>query len=121
MYRQVALDYAQAWHPETVLALPEIGALGYYSRSQVVDTVGLVSPASVAYYPVPMDQVLGDNAVPRALIRDVRPDYVVSLDTFVAGSLMTDPWFESSYQLIDERPTPTLPNYKALLVFRRLE
>ena len=84
------------------VATPEIGALGYASGLRVLDTVGLVSPESLRYQPVPPHLVAAerDNAVPAALIRDFRPEYVVSLESFVRLSLVEEPWFRASYRLV---------------------
>ncbi len=69
---QVMLDVGSglaASLPSTaVIAAPEIGALGYASNLRILDTVGLVSPAAIPYYPLPREQVLTDNAIPPQLI-----------------------------------------------------
>jgi hypothetical protein len=118
LYRTVALDYAARWEPSTVVAAPEIGALGYYSQAQILDTVGLISPVAARYYPLPAEQLASDNAVAPRLIADARPDYVVSLDQFVRKSLLLDPTFQASYTLVEARPA-VIWDSTQLLVYRR--
>ncbi len=119
-YAAVADDLALEYPLGTTLAAPEIGALGYFSGFRMLDTVGLVSPGAAHHYPLPPDQVLGDNAVPPRLIEARRPDLVVSLDQFVVRSLLPDSWFQDNYVL--ERRTPlAIFQSQELLVFRRTD
>jgi hypothetical protein len=118
LYHQIAVDYQDQWRENTLLALPEIGAMGYYSRSEVLDTVGLVSPVALNYYPIPNAQLFSDNAVPVAMIKDLQPDYVVTLDIFILGTLISDPWFQEHYELVEQRDVQVWTS-KAILVYRR--
>jgi hypothetical protein len=101
-----------------VVAAPEIGALGYASNLRILDTAGLVSPSALAYYPLPADQLLTDNAVPSGLIHDQRPDAVVALDAYVQRTLLADPAFVADYHPIARYPAPVWMS-KELLVFTR--
>jgi len=103
-----------------VVAAPEIGALGYASRLRILDTVGLVSPAARAYYPLPADQLVTDNAVPASLIADARPDAVVALDAFVERTLLVDPAFQRDYRLEQAYPVDVWHSTR-VLVFRRVD
>jgi hypothetical protein len=115
----VGAELNQTLPSDAVIAAPEIGALGYASQLRILDTVGLVSPAAVGYYPLPREQLIVDNAVPARLIIDQQPDAVVSLDAFVQQSLMRDAAFQRDYQL--ERSYPVdVWNSSELLVFRRV-
>lgn len=101
-----------------VIAAPEIGALGYASNLHILDTVGLVSPAALPYYPLPREQVLTDNAIPPRLIVDQKPDVVVTLNAFAQQSLLPDAAFQRDYRL--ERSYPaTVWQSDELLLFRR--
>ncbi|MGI9148898.1 MAG: hypothetical protein ACR2IK_20505 [Chloroflexota bacterium] len=107
--------------PQTaVIAAPEIGALGYASRLHILDTVGLVSPVSLAYYPLLPDQLVTDNAIPPRLITDQRPDVVVTLDAFAQKSLLPDAAFQHAYTLEHTYPAPVWQS-EELLLFRRDE
>ncbi len=119
---QVMLDVgyglAESLPPTAVIAAPEIGALGYASNLRILDTVGLVSPVAIPYYPLPREQVLTDNAIPARLIIDQKPDVVVTLDAFAQLSLLPDPAFQRDYVLERSLPAAVWQS-AALLVFRR--
>jgi arabinofuranosyltransferase len=107
--------------PQTaVVAAPEIGALGYASNLRMLDTVGLVSPAALPYYPLPPEQLVGDNAIPARLIVDRQPDAVVTLDAFARRSLLEDPAFMRDYRLEASYPAAVWRSHE-LLLFRRVD
>jgi hypothetical protein len=85
----------------TVVALPEVGAFGYESEARVLDTVGLVSPEALAYYPLPATYT-GDNAIPADLVKQERPDYVVGLSRYFQTPLLDADWFSRDYRLLAE-------------------
>jgi arabinofuranosyltransferase len=120
LYVAVGKQLAASMQPGAVVAAPEIGALGYSSNLRVLDTVGLVSPSALPYYPLPADQLVTDNAIPARLISDHQPDAVVTLDAFAARSLLTDPIFEQDYQLAARYPANVWQSHE-LLVFRRVD
>jgi hypothetical protein len=116
----VGRELADTLPATAVVAAPEIGALGYASNLRILDTVGLVSPVARAYYPLPKEQLVVDNAVPPRLIDDANPDAVVTFDAFAQRSLLGDPSFERDYRL--ERTIPVqVWQSSALLVFRRVD
>ncbi len=86
----------------TVVAAGDIGAVGYFSRAHILDTVGLVTPEMIAYYP--LDESLlaeGANyAVPPAIIMDHLPDYIVLMESFVRNGLARDPAFAQLYSQV---------------------
>lgn len=102
---------------QTVVALPEIGAFGYVSRARILDTVGLVSPEAVRFYPLPPG-LRSDNAVPPELVRQLRPDYLVGLDLFLPEPLLAADWFQRQYRLIAAFDAP-IWGARAVLVYER--
>lgn len=92
---------------ETVVAAGDIGALGYYSKATILDTVGLISPEVMDYYPYPDDLVASDAnyAVPPAVIYDFRPDYIVIMEVHIRNGLLKQERFADEYQLIALIPT----------------
>jgi hypothetical protein len=116
----VGHELGGALPPNAVIAAPEIGALGYASNLRILDTVGLVSPSALPYYPLPIEQLASDNAIPARLIEDQRPDAVVTMDAFAARSLLPDPAFQVDYTLEHAYDAPVWASQQ-LLVFRRRE
>ncbi len=119
LYKQVAVDLEPEVDSSTVIAAPEIGALGYHSSASVLDTIGLVSPEVSGYYPIdPSEAVVGiQNAVPSELILELRPDYVVSLEVFIRNSLLKSEEFDMLYSHVASYPTSKFGS-KGLSVFR---
>ncbi len=109
LYQQVGIELRDKYGvtPETLVASADIGAVGYFSRATIVDTVGLVTPALSSYYPIPQSLLVpGQNyAIPPQLIRDTKPAYLVTMEAFVRLGLEQDPDFKANYQLIEEIPT----------------
>jgi arabinofuranosyltransferase len=117
---EVGRGLGESLPANAVIAAPEIGALGYASKLRILDTVGLVSPSAIPYYPLPADQLVTDNAIPSRLIHDQRPEVVVTLDAFAQGSLMNDPTFQREYRLERTYPAPVWQS-EELLMFRRAD
>jgi len=115
---EVGRELAASLPVNAVVAAPEIGALGYASSLRILDTVGLISPVALRYYPLLPKQLVTDNAIPPELIADQRPDVVVTLDAFAQKSLLTDAAFLQAYRLERTYPAPVWQS-EALLVFRR--
>jgi hypothetical protein len=119
LYRDVALALRPRLRADQVVAAPEIGALGYHCHCRILDTAGLVSPRALAYYPVARELHVVNQAVPPGLIRDTRPDFVVSLDVFIARSLLAAPWFAEQYRPALEMPAGAFGSTRLLVLERR--
>jgi hypothetical protein len=94
--------------PQTRVASGDIGAVGYFSRATIVDTVGLVTPELTRYYPVDAALIAeGQNyAIPPQLIYDTTPQYLVTMEGFVREGLAQQDQFRADYALITEYPFP---------------
>jgi hypothetical protein len=103
-----------------VVAAPEIGALGYACGCSVLDTVGLISPAALSFYPAPEQDGSANYSVPVRLVEALKPDYLVTLDVFIRSSLLQDRGFQSIYREIWEAET-TAFNSRRLVVYERFE
>lgn len=84
--------------PDAVIAAPEIGAIGDEADSRILDAVGLVSPEAVPYHRP------GAWTVPPDLIRERRPDAIISADIFLDPAMANTPWFRASYRQVAALP-----------------
>ena len=103
----------------TVVAAGDIGAIGYYSRAHILDTIGLVTPEISHYYPFDR-QLLAEDAnyaVPPAIILDYTPDYVVLMEDFVRNGLAVDSTFRALYAEVWFIPTDYYG--KGMIVYQR--
>jgi hypothetical protein len=122
---QLELQYHQAADrlrgeltPETVLAAADVGTLGYETGARMLDTVGLVSPASSEYYPLPADEYVINYAIPSQLILDRNPDYLVFLEVYGRNTLLRDAVFGRRYELIDTLPSDIYGS-RGMLIYKR--
>lgn len=90
---------------ETVIAAGDIGALGFYTRAHIFDTIGLVTEHAKNYYDPDLLKAVqaesGNYAIPPDLILDRQPDYVVVMEFSIREGLMKDPRFLEQYELIE--------------------
>lgn len=106
LYEQAGRDLAPEVTGETVIAAHDIGAVGYFSGAEILDTLGLVSPQSTAYYPIGESMLATTGtAVAPDLIFDERPDFIVILETYGRNGLLRDPRFEAAYVLREKIET----------------
>jgi hypothetical protein len=120
LYAEVGRDLApRVTAQQTVIAAGDIGALGYYSNARILDTVGLISPQTVRYYP--LDRALYtsiDYAIAPGLIVDEAPDFAVFLETYGRNGLLRDQRFLSAYTLVEKIPT-AIYDSDGLLIYAR--
>jgi hypothetical protein len=118
LYERVAADLRGRVSPGEVIAAGDIGALGYFTGAQMLDTIGLVSPVAVGYYPLPDSMYVINYAIPPALIDDQRPEVVVLLEVYGRSGLLLDPEFLANYTLEQTYPTDIYGS-EGMLVYRR--
>ncbi|MBI3244774.1 MAG: hypothetical protein HYZ49_21050 [Chloroflexi bacterium] len=118
LYTQVGKELAPQLTAQTVIAAGDIGALGYFSGARILDTIGLVSPESVPYYPLPKDQLVINYAISANLIADRKPDYVVFLEVYGRKTLLADSRFTANYTLIKKIATDIYGS-DGMLVYQR--
>ena len=118
LYEGVAQELLPELAPGDTVATGDIGALGYFTNARILDTIGLISPVSLEYYPIPADEYVINYAIPARLIDEQRPDWLVMLEVYGRNTLLRDPQFLASYRLTDEIPTDIYGS-RAMLVFHR--
>jgi arabinofuranosyltransferase len=117
-YAQVGRALAPRLTPASVVAAGDVGALGYYSRARILDTVGLMSPEATAYYPLDPSLYTIIYSIPPLLILNQKPDYVVLLEVYGRAGLLQDARFNADYLLI-QRIDTDIYGSQGLLVYQR--
>jgi hypothetical protein len=118
LYTQVGKELAPQVTPQTVIAAGDIGALGYFSGARILDTIGLISPESVPYYPLPREQLVINYAISADLIADRQPDYVVILEVYGRRTLLADPRFLADYTL-QQKIAADIYGSDGMLIFKK--
>jgi arabinofuranosyltransferase len=120
LYRQATLDLKanQLVSPETRIAAGDIGVIGFESGARILDTLGLVSPESTPYYPLPEEAYAFTYAVSTDLILDEAPDYLILLEIYVRNTLSQSAAFAEQYELYRKWPTDIYGS-DGMLVYRR--
>ena len=118
LYDQVGTWLKPRLKAGDIVAAGDIGVLGFEANTPILDLVGLVSPASSAYYPLPASAYVINFAISPDLIADSHPRYVVFLESYGRHTLLEDPRFQVDYQLLESFPTD-LYGSRAMLVFHR--
>jgi hypothetical protein len=118
LYRQAAAIINPQLTAQSVLAAGDVGVLGFFTPARILDTVGLNSPVSTGYYPLPAEQYVINYAIPTALILDQQPDWIVILEVYARRTFLADPAFAERYRLIEKIPTE-LYGSDGLLIFQR--
>lgn len=120
IYERIGKELADEIEDNQVLAAGDIGALGYFSRARILDTVGLITPKAAKYYPLPDSFYEINYAIAPDLILDEQPDFLVILEVYGRNELLEDPRFKQSYELVDTVDTD-LYGSRGMLIFKRVE
>ena len=120
VYKQVAADLQGQIREHQTLAAGDIGVLGYYTGARILDTVGLISPESEVFYPLPDEFYIINYAIPPDLINQEKPDFLVVLEVYGRNGLFVDPLFQDEYGLTNKIQTD-LYGSDGMLVFMRNE
>jgi len=102
LYRQAAELVKPRLLPGDVVAAGDIGAVGWFTGAQILDTVGLISPEAVPYYPLDPSLTVINYAMSPNLIRDLQPDYIITLEVYVRNTLLSADWFAEQYRLLSK-------------------
>ena len=77
----------------------DIDMLGYRTGLQIIDTVGLTTPAARDCYPADTNICMNNDAIPPDLILDIAPDRIVILEAYGRPGLVSDPQLSTQYEL----------------------
>ncbi|MBT3241268.1 MAG: hypothetical protein HON98_11445 [Chloroflexi bacterium] len=115
--KELALEIEM--NPDAVLAAGDVGALGYFSNADILDTVGLISPQALNYYPL-AEELYSDfsYAISPELILKNQPDYFVALEVYIRSGLLNNKSFLNAYSLINKIETDIYGS-EGLLIFKR--
>ena len=105
LYAQAADVVLRDYRPGDVVAAGDVGVLGWKTRAPILDLVGLNSPVTTQYYPLPAEKYVINYAVPAQLILDEKPAYVVILESYGRKTLLSEERFTGQYQLVDKIDT----------------
>jgi hypothetical protein len=120
-YRQAAasLRADPSIRPDAVLAAGDVGVLGFDTDLPILDTVGLISPEAVAYYPTESEYYVNAYAISPDLILDHKPDLVILLEVYAREGLFKNGEFLESYRLREKIDT-TIYGSDGMLIFERV-
>jgi len=99
-YALVAQMLAPAAQAGRRVAIPEIGAFGYFYPGHIFDTTGLVTPAIHRYFPLPPETPVYIYTVPSRMIFTERPDIFVTFDGFIADDILRTPENVAEFQAL---------------------
>jgi hypothetical protein len=116
LYEQAAKIIQPHLQPGDVLAAGDVGVLGFETNAIILDTVGLNSAESVAYYPIDADSYIINYAIPTDLILNEQPDAVIILESYARNTFLQDERFTSQYCLLQKLPTD-LYDSDGMLIF----
>lgn len=122
-YRKIAGRIAPHLPDGASVLMPEIGELGYFMpKVKVLDCCALVSPEALPYLAVPDEQRVHVfiTPIPNDLVRDLRPDLLMTVEVFGRESILKDAWFLEHYAPVYIDVGLWLPwTSKAFYVFSR--
>jgi hypothetical protein len=119
LYHQVAADLKPHVNASTVIAAGDIGALGYDTNARILDTLGLISPQTLQYYPLDPGLYVIAYAMPPQLILDQRPDWIVSPEVYIRNGVLKDTRLQAQYQLFETISTDIYGSHGLLIFHRR--
>jgi hypothetical protein len=118
IYREAAGKIRSLLEKGDTLAAGDIGVLGYETGAIILDTVGLISPQSIPYYPLPAESYIINYAIPTDLILSEEPTYVVVLEVYGRKTFLADEKFEQTYSKLYSIETDIYGS-NGMLIFKR--
>jgi hypothetical protein len=119
LYRQAAERVRPHLEPGDLVAAGDIGAVGWYTGAPILDTVGLISPEALPYYPLDPSLLVINYAMSPDLIQDLQPRYIITLEVYVREGLLPARWFGEEYALVEKLDTDIYGS-DGMLIFERV-
>lgn len=127
-YRRAAkyLNTHPSYQANEYALINEIGYFGYFYNGNVYDAVGLCSPSAVNFYPPSKEEIFNPNGqyrspsnqiIPKKMISEIKPLYVISADINILHLLRQDSKFLKKYEF--EGQTGSAWKNSSVLVFKR--
>ncbi|MEO0157079.1 MAG: hypothetical protein ABIL07_08185, partial [candidate division WOR-3 bacterium] len=102
-----------------VIAAGDVGVLGFLTGARILDTVGLNTPQSLKYYPIPREDYVINYAIPAKLILNEKPDYIVFPDIYGKNTILKTTEIHNSYEVIYSIPTTIYGSENLILMKRK--
>ncbi|MDX9863293.1 MAG: hypothetical protein RBT34_00665 [Anaerolineaceae bacterium] len=118
LYHQAAAIVLPELQPGDIIAAGDVGVLGYDTHAQILDTVGLNSPESLDYYPIPVESYVINYAIPTELILDQSPDWIIVQEVYGRETFLKDLVFYDGYTQFDVLGNDIYGS-EGMLIFRR--
>jgi len=85
--------------PRDTVGAADIGIVGYVTNAPLVDFIGLVSPDSVAYYPIEQPCPEGNlfYRIPPLLLKESKPAWVIANEEHIDSCFKKEEWFQTTY------------------------
>ncbi|MCD4671982.1 MAG: hypothetical protein K8R77_04895 [Anaerolineaceae bacterium] len=118
LYHETAALVIPELQPGDVIAAGDVGVLGYDTNAQILDTVGLNSPESLNYYPIPIENYVINYAIPTDLILEEAPDWIIVQEVYGRKTFLVNPVFNETYTQFNKLSNEIYGS-KGMLIFRR--
>lgn len=118
LYHQAATLVLPELQPGDVIAAGDVGVLGFDTNAQILDTVGLNSPESLDYYPVPVEKYITNYVIPTELILEKAPDWIIVQEVYGRETFLKDPAFHNDYTQFDVLENDIYGS-EGMLIFRQ--
>lgn len=119
LYERAGRELREEVTEDQMIAAGDVGALAYYSEARILDTLGIISPQSTAFYPADPDLYVINYAIPPELVLELTPDYLVILEVYGRRGLLQNSHFQAHYDLIESLETDIYGS-EGMLVFSRV-
>ena len=111
--------------PKSTILSPEIGALGFEFKGEIIDALGLVSSKALPFHPMPVPEERDSGAIgaiPWKLVEEIKPTYIVALDIF-AKSLLASNTAKQYNDISHEFNLSPIPLWKSkgILILKRID